>query len=146
MKKGITLIEILVVMVIVSVIAAFSLPMLNKARVKGLKVKTKSIIASLEAAISMYESDFGDYPAFDGGADNSSFVFLLQGPSDNENWHGPYMRFKKEDMDENSNLIDPWKTSFSYKYPQSEHSNTPYLIISAGPDREFDTNDDIDNW
>jgi len=56
------------------------------------------------------------------------------------------MRFKSKDLDSNSNVLDSWKTSLSYKYPQEIHSNVPYIIISAGPDMELDTDDDIGNW
>ena len=143
MKKGVTLIEILVVIIIISFLAAVSLPVYHKARVKGVIVKTKAIISSLEAALSMYETDFGDYPA---GTTSKILVELLQGPVENERWNGPYMRFKKEDIDENGNVIDGWKTPLIYKYPQSEKKNVPYLIISAGPDKKFGTEDDFGNW
>ena len=143
MKKGITLIEILVVIIIISFLAAVSLPVYHKARVKGVIVKTKTIISSLEAALSMYETDFGDYPA---GTTSRILVELLQGPVENEKWNGPYIRFKKEDIDKNGNIIDGWKTPLIYKYPQSEKENVPYLIISAGPDKKFGTEDDFGNW
>ena len=143
MKKGVTLIEILVVIIIISFLAAVSLPVYHKARVKGVIVKTKAVISSLEAALSMYETDFGDYPA---GTTSKILVELLQGPVENERWNGPYMRFKKEDIDENGNVIDGWKTPLIYKYPQSEKKNVPYLIISAGPDKKFGTEDDFGNW
>lgn len=143
MKKGLTLIEILVVIIIISMLAAVSLPVYHKARVKGVIVKTKSIISSIEAALSMYETDFGDYPA---GDTSKILVELLQGPVENENWNGPYIRFKKEDVDKEGNVVDGWKTPLIYKYPQSEKENTPYIIISAGPDKKFGTKDDIGNW
>ena len=144
MKRGITLIEILVVIAIISFLLGICLPAFQKARLKGLIVKTKSIISSLESALSMYESDFGDYPS--GTGSSAILVKLLQGPCENPNWNGPYMRFKKEDIDENRNVVDAWKNPILYKYPQSSYENIPYLIVSAGPDRKFDTSDDIGNW
>lgn len=143
MKKGITLIEILVVIIIISFLAGVSLPVYHKARVKGVIVKTKAIISSLESALSMYETDFGDYPA---GTTSKILVELLQGPVENKIWNGPYIRFKREDIDRNGNIIDGWKTPLIYKYPQSENENVPYLIISAGPDKKFGTEDDFGNW
>jgi hypothetical protein len=68
------------------------------------------------------------------------------GPMDDENWKGPYMRFKEKDMDENKNIIDTWGNPIKYKYPQIEKENIPFIIISAGPDRKFNTKDDIGNW
>ncbi len=144
-NHGITLLEILLVMVIASILASLAVPMYRKARVRALIVKTEAVIGSLDAALSMYGTDFGDYPEFEGEG-SGILVEQLQGPVDSKYWKGPYMRFKLEDMDENGNVLDAWKTPLSYKYPQDDYSNVPYVIISAGPDREFGTPDDIGNW
>ncbi len=144
-RKGFTLLEVLVVMAIASILTALALPVYSKARGRALVVKTKTVIASLEAALSMYGTDFGDYPHFDGEGSNI-LVKLLQGPVDSNNWKGPYMRFRLEDLDSNNNILDAWKTPITYKYPQGIYSNIPYIIVSAGPDRSFETDDDIGNW
>ena len=145
MKKGITLIEILVVLIIISVIASFLLPAIHKARLRGLVVKTKATISAIEAALSMYETDFGDYPLSDGTGSETLYK-LLQGPVESKNWKGPYIRFKKDDVDENGNILDAWKNPIFYKYPQNKYPNTPYIIFSAGKDGKIETEDDIGNW
>jgi len=58
-NKGMTLIEVLVVMAIVVLLASLGMPMIRKARVRALIVKTEATISSLEAALSMYGTDFG---------------------------------------------------------------------------------------
>ncbi|MCS7181273.1 MAG: type II secretion system protein GspG [bacterium] len=144
-KSGITLMEVLVSICIISFIAACSLPVLHRVRNKAVIAKTKAIINTIEAALSLYETDFGDYPH---NNDNGSeiIVKLLQGPIESDKWNGPYIRFKKEEIDENGNILDAWKNPIIYKYPQIEYSNVPFLLISAGPDRRFGTKDDIGNW
>lgn len=137
--------ELLVVIAIISFIASLSLPVLNKARKKALITRTKATINTLEVALSMYENDFGDYPYGDGN-DSKVLTELLIGPVENERWNGPYIRLKKEEMDENGNILDGWKSPIVYKYPQSEYSNVPFLLISPGPDRKLGTADDIGNW
>ncbi|MCK9265944.1 type II secretion system protein GspG [bacterium] len=144
-KTGITMVEILVVIAIIALITAAAIPVYNKARVRALIVRTKTTINAIEAALSMYTTDFGDYPAFD-GTETKLLVGLLQGPVDSNLWKGPYMRFKEKDLDENGNILDAWSTPLYYKYPQDDKTNVPYLIISAGIDRKLQTEDDIGNW
>jgi type II secretion system protein G len=143
--RGLTLIEILVSLFILSFIAAISLPVLNRARNKALISKTKAIINTVEAALSLYETDFGDYPEGDGSG-SKVLVEKLQGPCNDDRWHGPYIRFKKEEIDEDGNILDSWKMPIIYKYPQTDYDNIPFLLFSAGPDRKYGTKDDIGNW
>ncbi len=143
--RGLTLMEILVSLFILSSIAAISLPVLNRARNKALISKTKAIINTVEAALSLYETDFGDYPEGDGSG-SKVLVEKLQGPCNDERWHGPYIRFKKEEIDEDGNILDSWKIPILYKYPQTDYDNIPFLLLSAGPDRKYGTKDDIGNW
>ncbi len=143
-NSGFTILEILVVLVIVSMLAAISLPSVQRARNKAAIVRTKAIISSLEAALFMYQTDMGNYPESTGSS--TILVEALMGPIEDENWKGPYMRFKEKDMDENKNVIDTWKQPVRYEYPQSKRENVPFVIISAGPDRKLNTSDDIGNW
>ena len=143
-SAGFTLMELLVVMAIIAGIAALLLPTLRKARKRALIGKAEVAITSLETALSMYESDFSDYPSGN-GEDCKNLVFLLQGPIVNDSWHGPYMRFKEKEL-KDGNFIDPWECSYRYRYPQAKHLNVAYLIYSNGPDMVFGTEDDITNW
>ncbi len=140
-----TLIEVLVVIVIISTLASLLLPAVQKVRLKGVIVKTKAIIDSLEAALSMYETDFGDYPESDGSGSKVLYESLV-GPIENENWKGPYIRLRKQDMNKEGNIVDAWKRPIIYKYPQDQYENTPYIIFSFGPDGKKETEDDIGNW
>ena len=54
---------------------------------------------------------------------------------DQTTWGGPYIDVKKD-------LLDPWQTE--YKYSVDEASLT-VTISSAGPDRNFNSADDISN-
>ncbi|MCM8804633.1 MAG: type II secretion system protein GspG [Candidatus Omnitrophica bacterium] len=149
-KIGFTIIEILVSIFILSTILSISLPVLHRARNKAMISKTKSIIDTIETALSLYETDFGDYPFFEPYPEQNEMSKILyeklQGPCESERWNGPYIRFKKEQIDKDKNIIDAWKNPIIYKYPQNEYDNIPFLLLSAGPDRKFGTDDDIGNW
>ncbi len=137
--------EVLVSMCIIFFIAASSLPVLHRARNKAVIARTKAIINTIEAALSMYETDFGDYPEGEGNG-SKIIVELLQGPVDSDRWRGPYIRLKKDEIDREGNILDAWKMPIIYKYPQTDYDNIPFLLLSAGPDRKFGTKDDIGNW
>jgi len=93
----------------------------------------------------MYETDFGDYPSGDGSG-SRVLVTSLGGPVTDPHWKGPYMRFKREDLDGDGNVLDAWKKPLRYAYPQSAHPSAPFTITSAGPDRLYGTADDLGNW
>jgi len=142
---GVTLLEILVAVAIVAILASFAIPTARAARARAAVVAAQSAIAGLEASLSMYQTDAGDYPS--GGGDGCAhLVACLAGPSDAPEWKGPYMRFKEADLDTRGNFLDTWKTPFTYLYPQSARPTVPFVIVSAGPDRRFGTGDDIGNW
>lgn len=142
-QKGLTLLELLVVLAIGTCLAGLLLPAVQKARQRGLVTKTQATIAAVEAALSLYETDFGDYPLHTGTF--GQVLSILGNPSENPRWKGPYLRFKESDLAEGE-LLDPWKIPYRYQYPQQIHSGTPFLLYSAGPDRKEGSADDIGNW
>ncbi len=143
-SRGFTLLEVLTAIAIVAVLTALLLPVLHRARVKTCVVRTQATMAAIEAALSMYESDFGDYPPSQG--ETKRLVSLLRGPVDSQRWNGPYLRPKREDLDGDGEVIDAWGNKIVYRYPQSECEDVPFLLRSAGPDRMMETADDIGNW
>jgi len=45
-------------------------------------------------------------------------------------------------LDSEEKLYDPWETKYEYKYPGTKDPSIPE-IISAGPDKQFGSEDDI---
>ena len=144
MRRGFTLLEMLVVLTIILFLVTATLSASLKARKRAATSKVEATISSLEVALSMYETDFGDYPPGD-GVGCEDLVHLLSGPIDNPLWKGPYIRFKEKEL-KNNELLDSWGNSYIYQYPQTVRNNVPFLIFSRGADEEEDTADDIGNW
>jgi len=142
-RRGFTLIELLVVIAIISILGGMVLSGAQQARKRGAVTKVKAQMASLETAISMYETDMGSYP----GADNKTLVGALITESEDPDWSGPYMNIKRDELDANGEYSDAWGNAFVYVNP-GKNNTSFYDLYSKGPNATGDGNDkdDIRNW
>jgi general secretion pathway protein G len=106
---GYTLTEMLVVIGIISLIAAVLTPgllnHLSRARAKAAELQLKSVAASVE----QFREDVGRYPTAQEG-----LSVLLKAPAGAENWTGPYA--------ESANAItDPWGRPVLYIVDDKNH-------------------------
>ncbi|MFH1309097.1 MAG: type II secretion system major pseudopilin GspG [Candidatus Omnitrophota bacterium] len=128
-KRGFTLIEIMLVVVIIGVLAAMVVPKLT-----GRTKQTKNAVAKVDVdvnlplALDLYELDLGEFP--------SSLDNLTDNKTNSDTWRGPYLKKIPKDA---------WGNSYYYKYP-GEHNKYGYDLYSAGADAQAGTNDDIVNW
>lgn len=129
-KKGFTLIELMLVVIIIGALVAMVMPRLTgrseQARVAACKA---DIQANIATALKLYELDNGNFPNTGEGLDA-----LLNASSSASNWNGPYLEKKP---------IDPWGREYKYKSP-GEH-RVDYDLYSLGKDGTEGT-DDVTNW
>ncbi|MBN1586206.1 MAG: type II secretion system protein GspG [Candidatus Omnitrophica bacterium] len=142
-RHAFTLVELLVVVAIITMLAGMVSAAAMSARRRAAVTKAKSLIATLETAIAMYESDTGKYPE----SGMAQLITELQGPSGARGWDGPYMRFKQDDL-EGGVLIDSWGEPIEYSAPGgADHDHQHYFDLrSKGLDREAGSADDLVNW
>lgn len=129
---GYTLVELLVVLAILGLLAAVTVPQVLR-YLDGAKVSaTKSAIEGLSSALDLYRVDVGHFPSTQDG-----LAALLSAPSAATGWNGPYVKKR-------ANLTDPWGHPYQYKAP-GEHSE--YDLFSLGPEStKGDATKTIGNW
>lgn len=131
-RNGFTLIEVLLVMVILTVLAAVVVPKFTNRSEQARITAAHTDIANLEVALDAYEVDNGKYPSTSVG-----LKALIENPSDLKNWKGPYLK--------RSVPNDPWGNQYVYTQP-GEHNKYGYDLLSFGSDEKEGGGDDIDNW
>lgn len=129
---GFTLIEIMVVVVILGILAAYIVPKIMTRPGEARIVKAKNDIRSLESALSLYKLDSFSYPNTDQGLEA-----LVSKPSGS-----PEPKRYKEGGYIAKLPKDPWGNPYQYLQPGG-HGDMD--IFSFGPDQQ-PSDDDIGNW
>lgn len=117
-RRGFTLLELLVVMVIIGLLAGYVGPkffaQIGKSEVKAARAQ----IDGLQKALDQYRLDAGHYPSTEQG-----LGALVTRPSDEPRWAGPYLA--------KALPRDPWGHDYQYRAP-GEHGE--YDLLSLGRD------------
>ena len=134
-ESGLTLIEIMIVIVILGLLATVIAPNVLPQRDKAKVAKAQHDIAVLETALQLYSLNVGDYPTTEQG-----LQALWEPPNPiPENW---------EKAVEKPLFKDSWGNNYVYLYP-GNHQGYDYDLYSLGKDGKeggdsFDA--DITNW
>jgi general secretion pathway protein G len=133
-QAGVTLIEMLVVVVIIGLIVGIvGLNVIRQGETARPKV-AKAQIAQFMTALGVYKLDTGVYPTSEQGLNA-----LRVKPEGVTNWAGPYIPREIP--------LDPWSRPYQYQYP-GEHGDEPD-IVSLGADGQpggEGLNADIVSW
>ncbi|MBF0490413.1 MAG: type II secretion system major pseudopilin GspG [Candidatus Omnitrophica bacterium] len=133
MKKGFTLVEIMLVVIIIGALSAMIIPRLaGRGDQAKIKIAKSDIDANIPTALKLYELDNGSFPTTAQGLD-ALRVKPITNPIP-QGWNGPYLEKLP---------VDPWGRSYVYSSPGQHRSD--YDLSSKGKDETSDK-DDIVNW
>lgn len=133
-RRGFTLIELIVVIVVLGLLAGLVVPRLFKHVGQARAATAKAQIAAFQTALGVYKLDTGTFPATEQG-----LQALRVPPAGIKNWNGPYL---PKDIP-----LDPWGNAYLYRYP-GQQGDEPE-IISYGADGQEGgegENADILSW
>lgn len=116
--RGFTLLELLVVIVIIGLLAAYVGPKYFSQLGKSEVTVAKAQIEAFEKALDTFRLDVGRYPTTEEG-----LAALLTKPAAATKWNGPYL---KKDIPQ-----DPWGHTYLYRSPGSKGE---FEILSYGKD------------
>ncbi len=134
-RQGFTLLEILLVVGLLALLAAFVVPALTSQSDKAKVNLAKAAIGPngpLSSAINLFKLNTGIYP--------EELKYLFEKPSDDaiaKNWTAC--------IENESGLQDPWGHEFQYN-AKGQHNEDKYDLWSWGPDGKDGTDDDVVNW
>lgn len=121
-RKGFTLIELMVVILIISMLAGFVAPNVYRRLSKAKKDLARPRMAVIENAVQRFQLDCGRLPdESEGGLES-----LLVVPAGlEESWNGPYLK--------QSQLLDPWGNPYVY-FSEGQYNPGSFDLMSYGAD------------
>jgi len=120
-RDAFTLVELMVVILIISMLAAFVAPRMFKGLGKAKSQIAKAKMAIIEDALGRFYIDCGRYPD-----DSEGLEVLLLAPADlEEKWNGRYCK--------PSELLDPWGNPYIY-VAEGQYNPGSFDLISFGAD------------
>jgi general secretion pathway protein G len=135
-QKGFTLIEIMVVVVILSILAAIIVPRIMDRPDQARIVKARQDIRVIESAMKLYKLDNHFYPSTEQGIE--ALVSKPTGAPEPRNWkQGGYLdRLTK----------DPWDNDYLYLNPGVHGEIDVFSLGADGQPGGEGINADIGNW
>ncbi len=134
--RGFTLLEVMLVLGILVVLAAFVIPTITGAGTAANKKAAQAMVGAsgtISMAIEQYFLQLNTYP--------ETLSDLAERPDDIDDDDDRWYQFVNSSAD----FLDPWGEELVYRFP-GDVNEEGFDLLSKGPDKEEDTEDDIGNF
>ena len=132
MARGFSLFEMVIVMGIIGLILGGAIYSMGRIKDSAAVSRARTDMTSLMSGLEAYNNIGLTYPSTSQGLEA-----LYKRPG-----NSPRPRDWVQQVDSEDALLDPWKVKYKYVDSGSKNPNKPE-IISAGPDKQFGTDDDM---
>lgn len=129
-RSGLTLIEVLLVLVILVILGSLVGLTVNRAQKQALRDAARAQIQAFDTPLELYHQNIRSYPTSSQGL--QAMVIAPGDLKNPERWNGSYLKG-------NTVPLDPWDNEYQYELMDTEN----YRITSGGPDGQMGTDDDI---
>ena len=127
LRKGFTLLEILITIAIMALLVGVVVGNLDKFFGQGQEGSAKILVIGARPDVILVTEQ--------------GIKALIKAPEDKaDQWKGPYIK-----VPGGKAPSDPWGEPYEYRYPGT-HNTDSYDLFSKGRDKQADTPDDIGNW
>lgn len=133
-RRGLTLVEMLTVLFIVSLLVIFVTGLARYGTRAAEVSRARADLQLLAAALERYYLRFGDYPDVDGSFDLDPLLsHCRQVPTGSDYYFS-------NSLPRGFTALDPWGTSYRYELTKDADIDVPqtYRLYSLGPDRRED--------
>lgn len=130
-SRGFTLIEILVVMAIIGLIAALVAPQVFKSLGGAKSDAARAQLEALATSVDLYRLEVGKLPP--------DLNALIERPSGESRWNGPYLRKQKVPN-------DPWDREYVYNVPGEYGDFDLFSLGADGLEGGEGDDRDINSW
>jgi len=118
-SSGFTLLELLVVVAIIALLAAYVGPKFFSQVGRSEQSVARSQVEAFSRALGAYRLDVGNFPSTEEGLEA-----LVKRPASAAKWNGPYL--------EKDVPVDPWGRPYRYQSPGADGAD--FDIVSLGKD------------